>query len=222
MTIRRKVISAWTREPLAPSARGGTRGGVEQAALHQSDRAALWQTAASGSGVSAAQIAGLIEPGDRIDDTLAVRSRHISEFAARLRIDEIHMPARHAHAVAGHEGGASRETGEKLRTERNGIDRRMRQPHARRASTDYLGDLGQKGAQGHVLSAKNIALADLSSLQRRHVPGGDVVDMDEIEPGIDECGHSPRRRLDDDVAGRGGPHIRGPIGVDGLTITTGS
>ncbi len=34
------------------------------------------------------------------------------------------------------------------------------------------------------------------------MPGGDIVDMDEIEAGIDKGRHAARRRFDDDAAGR--------------------
>ena len=36
---------------------------------------------------------------------------------------------------------------------------------------------------------------------------GNVVDMDEIKPGIEEAGHAPARRFDDDPAGRRWLHI---------------
>ena len=62
-------------------------------------------------------------------------------------------------------------------------------------------------ARNDVLAAEDVALADPPALERGEMAGGDVVDMDEVEPGVDEGGHAPRRRLDDDAAGRRRPHV---------------
>ena len=75
--------------------------------------------------------------------------------------------------------------------------------------------------QGQILAAEDIALADLAALLGEKMAGRDIVDMDEVEAGIDESRHAARRRFDDHAAGRRRLHVAGPIGVEGLTITAG-
>jgi len=42
------------------------------------------------------------------------------------------------------------------------------------------------------------------------MPVGDVIDMDQVETGVDEGGDAPARRLDDNAAGRRRPHVARP------------
>ena len=53
--------------------------------------------------VRSAQITGLLEPGDRIRDGLAIRPRAIAELAPCLRVAEEHVMARHAQPIDGRE-----------------------------------------------------------------------------------------------------------------------
>ena len=69
---------------------------------------------------------------------------------------------------------------------------------------DKAGDVGQHVGEQHVVAAEDIALADPASLQRGEMAGGDVIDISEIEPRVDEGRHATRGGFDDDAAGRGG------------------
>ena len=55
-------------------------------------------------------------------------------------------------------------------------------------------------------AAENVALADPPALKRRQMASGDIVDMNQIEPGVDEARHA---------AGAASTMMR-PVGV-GLT-----
>ncbi len=52
------------------------------------------------------------------------------------------------------------------------------------------------------LDMRNASMVDLAAVERGQVPLRDVVDMDEVEAGVDEGGHAAARRLDDDASGR--------------------
>ena len=72
----------------------------------------------------------------------------------------------------------------------------QRQAEARRSTAGQVSDPAKQCGQRHVRAAENIALADLASRQRRKVAICHVVDMHEIEAGIDEGRHAARRRFD--------------------------
>ncbi len=82
----------------------------------------------------------------------------------------------------------------------------MREPEPRRPPSRRRRHHRQDRRHRQVLAAQDVALADLPALEREQVPLGHVVDMDDVEAGIDigrhppECGvadHPPgRRRLD--------------------------
>src|SRR6202034_906586 len=85
-----------------------------------------------------------------------------------------------------------------------------RQTYFRRRAADAAGDVAQHVAEHNVLAAEYVAFADAAPVQGRDVTRSDVVDMDQIEPGIDIGGHAPRRRLDDDPSGRRRTNVARP------------
>ena len=96
------------------------------------------------------------------------------------------------------------------------------QPEPRRHPPNDAGDLGQHVGQPHILAAQDIQFPDPAALEGGEMPGGDVVDMDQVEGGVDIARHAARRGFDDDPRPVGvGRMSRGPIGVDGLTMTAG-
>ena len=117
-------------------------------------------------------VAGAGEPVDRLDQSVAVGPRRIAELAARLRVVEVHVVARHAKPIDGGERLAAGEAGGEFRTIGKRVERGARQPHQRRPAADDPGDLGQHLAQRHVLAAEDIALADLAVSQRREMALG--------------------------------------------------
>ena len=71
-------------------------------------------------------------------------------------------------------------------------------------------------AERQIVAAEDVALADPAvalgqKMARRH-----VVDMDEVEAGIDEGRHAARGGLDDDAAGRRRLHVARADGRRGI------
>ena len=58
-----------------------------------------------------------------------------------------------------------------------------------------------------MFAAEDIALADAAALERSEMARGDVVDVDKVQPGIDEGRHASGRRLNDDAPGRRRAHV---------------
>ena len=87
------------------------------------------------------------------------------------------------------------------------VEHRPRQPQPRRPPSDEAGDVGEHIGKEDVLAAEDIALADPAALERGDVTRRDVIDMGEVQPGVDEGRHASRRGLDDDAACRRRPHV---------------
>ena len=69
--------------------------------------------------------------------------------------------------------------------------------HRRRFAPDQTRDIRQHVGEQHVGAAENVTLADDAVLERREVSIRNVVDVHEVQPGIDECrgfGRTPPRR----------------------------
>jgi hypothetical protein len=115
--------------------------------------------------------------------------------------------ARHAQRIDGQERFAARERAELFVDPGHREQRPARQGHARRTAAHQAGDLAQHFGQRHVLSAQHIAAPVHALFQRGEVPGGDILDMDEVEPAVDIGGHAPVGRLDDDPARGGGAQV---------------
>ena len=62
-------------------------------------------------------------------------------------------------------------------------------------------------AERDIVAAEDIALADPPRCQRRQMARRDIVDMDEIEAGVDIGRHASARRLDENAPGRRRPRI---------------
>src|SRR5262249_62432771 len=111
-------------------------------------------------GVRLTHISGLLEPGNRIGDGLAIGSRGVSKLSPGLRVVEEHVMARHAQTVSGRERLLSSQVSEPFGAERNGIERGNGKSQRRSAASDDFGDVREHGAQTHVLPAQNIPLSD--------------------------------------------------------------
>ncbi len=81
--------------------------------------------------------------------------------------------------------------------------RPVRQLHQRRPPAGDPGDFDENVAKTEVLAAEDVAPADLPGLGGQQVAERDIVDMRDVEPGIDKDRHPAARRLDDDPPGRG-------------------
>ena len=77
----------------------------------------------------------------------------------------------------------------------------------RRPPPDQPRDVGKHVGEEDVVAAKNVTLADSAAFKRGDVSGSDVIDMREIEPGVDKGRHASRCGLDDDAAGRRRPDV---------------
>ena len=122
---------------------------------------------------------------------------------------KIHVMLGHAQAVDRRKRFAAGES----RHEFGGISDRhggsMGNAQPRRAPADQAGDVAEHVGKQHVLAAENVAPADGPVAQRCEMSVGDVVDMNKIEPGVDEARHAAARRLDDDAAGGRRAHVAG-------------
>src|SRR5262245_9275874 len=105
----------------------------------------------AGARVSAAQVAGLPEPIDRLHQRFAHRARRIAELAPRLAVVEVHDVTRHAQSIDGGERLAAGYARELFGHEGKRIDRRPRQLNARWGAAGGLGHWG-----GHVAAAEII------------------------------------------------------------------
>ena len=76
-----------------------------------------------------------------------------------------------------------------------------------RSSPDKASDVGKHVAEENIVAAKNVTLADSPAFERGDMSGSDVVDMREIESGVDKSRHTARCGLDDDAAGRRRPDV---------------
>src|SRR3984957_14400036 len=92
-------------------------------------------------------------------------------------------------------------------SDRNGDGAGNAQP--RRTPADQTRDVAEHVGKQHILAAENVTLAYGAASQRREMATGDVVDMNKIEPGVDEARHAAARRLDDDAAGGRRAYIAG-------------
>ncbi len=142
------------------------------------------------------------EPGDRFGEALARGPRLVAQLVLCLGRAEEHLLPRHAQPVERDERLVAGRHAPCLGGNRHRPDRGDRQAECRRLAAADAGDVVEDFGERHVVAAKDVALADPAvalgqKMARRH-----VVDMDEVEAGIDESGHAARRGLDDHAAGR--------------------
>ena len=141
---------------------------------------------------------------------LPVRTSTNAKIALRLGGGEKHMVLGHADAVTGREWIPSRKPRGRLGGVSDRNDHGARKAQPRRTAADHVGDFGQHIGQQHVLTAENVSLANHAALECGEVAFGDVIDVDEIESGIEKSGHTSARRFDDDAPGRRRLDVAGP------------
>ena len=64
-------------------------------------------------------------------------------------------------------------------------------------------------SQRHVLAAQDVALARPPAMKCQEVAGGNVIDMDDVEPRIHVRGHAAGRGIEHDLTRRRGLHVAG-------------
>src|SRR4029079_1311349 len=140
-------------------------------------------------------------PIDGVANAFLRRPCPVAEFAFGLGRREEHMLLRHAQPVEREQrfslGHMRYRFGEKCER----VERRTRQAHARRRVPRKTRTPGQQLGERHVLPAENVALTDPARLKRRKMSSSDVVDVHDIETGIDKGWHASRRSLDDYAPG---------------------
>ena len=147
------------------------------------------------------------KPSDRVGQALSIRPGCIAELPPRFRVVEKHMMARHTQAIDRDEGLGATNPRHRLRCIGGGIDGCPRDLQRGGPPPDKSGDVREHIGKKDVFSPENIALADPAAVKRGDVACGDVVNMGEIQPSVDETRHTSRRGLDDDPAGRSRPHV---------------
>ena len=90
---------------------------------------------------------------------------------------------------------------QQFRRERQRKQRGAGNFEAGRPAAGAVGRFPPELAERRVLAAENVALADAALFHGREVAGGDVVDVDEIEAGVDIAGHPAAGGLHDHAAG---------------------
>src|SRR5260370_9455573 len=123
----------------------------------------------------------LLEPGDRIGDSLPIRPRGVVELASRLGVVEEHVVARHAQPVAGGERLLSGQTREPFGAKRDRIERRDGKAQARRTAMNDLGDVRKHVGETHILAAEHVTLANQTALQDYAMSRPNVIDTKPIE-----------------------------------------
>src|SRR6185312_13159011 len=114
---------------------------------------------------------------------------------------------RHAQPIAGDERLFAADTAPGFGAQGDRPDQRDRDAEAWRLAAGESGDAAQDFGEAQILAAQNVALADPTPLLRQEMTRGDIVDMDDIEAGIDESRHAARRGLDNHAAGRRRLHV---------------
>ena len=116
-------------------------------------------------------------------------SRSALAAVKNMRCSAMRMPSRcRERRAPGQPGGRFGGLGDRNH-------RREREFQPRRPPADQPRDLGQHVGQQHVFAAENVALADGAASSASEMAGGDVVDMHEVQSGIEEAGHRARVRL---------------------------
>src|ERR1700722_13634454 len=142
------------------------------------------------------------KPGDRVSKTLDIGPRNIAELAPRPGIVEEHMVTRHPQAVRRDKRLNAAQSCQELRSVSDGIKHCPRQLDCRRSSSDQPCDVGKHIAEEDVVAAKNVTLSDSPAFKRGDVSGRYVIDMREVQTGVDKSRHAPRCSLNDDTPGR--------------------
>src|SRR5690242_17103185 len=88
----------------------------------------------------------------------------------------------------------------------------MRNLEPGRTAADRLRNHSEDFSQRHILSSENVTLADAALLGRREMALGYIVDMDDVETGIDKGGHLAACGLYDEAPGRRRLDIARPHG----------
>ena len=91
----------------------------------------------------------------------------------------------------------------------DGIDQRARQADTGRRSAADRGDHRQNFAQAQVLSAEDIAATNLAAVEGQQVTRGDVIDMHDVQPGIDVRRQAAGLRVAHDATGWGWLDVAG-------------
>src|ERR1700722_14077011 len=117
------------------------------------------------------------------------------------------MMARHPQAIRRDERFDATKPRHELRSICEWIKHFPRQLERRSPPPDEPCDVGKHVAEEDVVAAKNVTLSDSPAFKRGEVPGCDVIDMREIESGVDKGRHAPQCGLDDDAAGRRRPNV---------------
>src|SRR5690606_2456008 len=134
------------------------------------------------------QVAVPLEPVDRVRDRVGRIAPSITELALGLAAREIHVLRRHSDAVHADPGLALRQLRNGFRACCDRIHAPARQTHFRRLTAAILRDELQNLLQAHVLAAEDIALPGRAVLEREKMPARDIVDVNEVQPRIDERG----------------------------------
>jgi hypothetical protein len=128
--------------------------------------------------------------------------RLVAEVAFGLRGTKEHPVLRHAQSVDCQKRLALRQMCHGFRRESKGINQRARQPKSGGTAAAHDRDLAKKLREQHILAAENIMFAGRAKPQGGEMPACNIVDMHEIEPGVDKTRYAAGCRLDDDPACR--------------------
>ncbi len=99
------------------------------------------------------------------------------------------------------------EPRDRLRREGDRKQGRAGQYYPRRLPADQNGYFGEHVAKRDIVAAEDVAFADDPAAKRRQMARGDIVDMDEIEAGVDIGRQPSARGLQQDPPGRRRPPV---------------
>jgi hypothetical protein len=105
---------------------------------------------------------------------------------------------RHAQSIDCQERLAARHLRHGFRRDSAGIEQRERQAKLGRLAPAHDRDLAKGLREQHILASENMMFAGLAKPQGGKMPACDIVDVHEIEPGIDKTRNAAGCRLDDD------------------------
>src|SRR5262249_24816583 len=162
-------------------------------------------------------IAVFVKPFDLVTQSFHGGPRRIAELTARFLTREVHEFARHANAVYCQHGFAVTSKPRYTFPDVSyGCHEPVRQPNSRWPLPGKFGNSFENPLECPILASENIAFTDRSFFVSQQVTGRHIVDVDDIEPGIDISRHPARGRFDNHSTGRGRLDITGSERRGGL------
>src|SRR5882757_2916865 len=156
------------------------------------------------------QQAALAKPAHGVVEGKSRRPPLVSKLACRFRAGKKHVLTRHAHAFQRNPAAAACDSRDRLRNVSDGQHGRIRQADAGRLAAGELRDVAQYLLQRQVLAAENVAFAGAAVMKSHQVARCNVIDVHDIESGVDVRRHTAGSGVEHQLTGRCRLHVARP------------